>query len=133
MPSPKNGKKGCAVAPAEPRVAQEADCADPGLTEKLKAEQRLDQNGKYGASEPAPHKAPESDEEKARKKSWIEIELVDKETKPVAGERYKITLPDETLAEGTLDEKGFARVEGIEPGTCRITFPDLEKSSWNRA
>jgi hypothetical protein len=45
--------------------------------------------------------------------------------------KYRITLPDgETVAEGTLDDKGFARVDGIEPGTCKITFPDLDKDAW---
>ena len=74
------------------------------------------------------HKA---DEEK---KSWIEIELVDEEDNPIPGERYKVTLPDgTTVAEGTLDENGFARVEGIDPGTCKITFPTLDKEAWKKA
>jgi hypothetical protein len=41
-------------------------------------------------------------------------------------------LPDgQTLAEGTLDEKGFARVEGVDPGSCKVTFPNLDKSAWS--
>ena len=60
--------------------------------------------------------------------------MVDEENHPVAGLAYRITLPDgETVAEGTLDEKGFARVDGIEPGTCKITFPDLDKDAWEKA
>ena len=58
---------------------------------------------------------------------------MDEDNKPVSGERYIITLPDETAAGGTLDEKGFARVDGIEPGTCKITFPDLDKEAWEPA
>ncbi len=78
------------------------------------------------------HKEPTDEEEK--KKSWIEIELVDEEDNPVPGERYRITLPDgKTLAEGRLDDKGFARVDGIDPGTCQITFPDLDKEAWEPA
>ena len=131
MPSPKSGNAGSAVTPADPKVAQEADQADPGDVEAIKADQLQTQTGKYGSNPLKPLKPPKTDEEKAKKKSWIEIDLVDKKGKPVAGEPYRVTLADgETVAEGTLDEKGHARVEGIEPGTCKVTFPKLEKQAW---
>ncbi len=133
MPSPKSGSAGSAVSPADPAEAQEADVADPGKVEEFKAEQRQTKSGKYGSAQGKPFKPPETKEEKEKKKSWIEIELVDEDNKSVPGENYKIILPDETLAEGTLDEKGFARVDGIEPGTCKITFPDLDKDAWEPA
>ncbi len=45
-----------------------------------------------------------------------------------------ITLPDgSTVATGTTDEKGRARVEGIDPGTCKVTFPELDKDAWKTA
>src|SRR5205807_1326774 len=117
MPSPKSGSAGSAVSPTDPAEAQEADQADPGKVEEIKAEQRQTQTGKYGSVKGKPLKAPETEEEKEKKKSWIEIKLLDEDNEPVPGERYQITLPDgETVAEGTLDEKGFARVEGFEPG-----------------
>jgi type VI secretion system secreted protein VgrG len=65
--------------------------------------------------------------------SWIEIELVDEEDNPVPGERYQITLPDGSVARGTLDENGFARIDGIEPGTCQVTFPDFDQDAWEEA
>jgi hypothetical protein len=37
------------------------------------------------------------------------------------------------VADGTLDEKGFARVEGFEPGQCEITFPELDEEAWKDA
>ena len=80
-----------------------------------------------------PHKPPQTPEEKARKTSWIEIELVDDDGQPVPGERYRIELSDGSTAEGTLDEKGQARVEGIEPGSCKVTFPDLDQDTWEKA
>jgi hypothetical protein len=128
MPSPKSGTAGSAVFPADPAEAKEADKADPGELDKIKAEQRKTQSGKYGSVKLKPYKPDR------KKKSWIEIELVDEEKKPVAGEAYSITLPDgETVAEGTLDDKGFARVDGIDPGTCKVTFPRLDKDVWQKA
>jgi hypothetical protein len=52
----------------------------------------------------------------------------------VPGEPYRVTLPDgTTVADGTLDEKGYARVENIDPGTCKVTFPNRDKSAWKHA
>lgn len=61
---------------------------------------------------------------------WIEIELVDRQGNPVPRERYRIVPPDGRAVEGFLDGEGQARVGGIDPGTCTITFPDLDASSW---
>jgi len=132
MPSPKSGKAGSAVSPSDPAEAQTADVADPGEVEEIKADQRQTKTGKYGSEKVKPHKPPTADEAK-EKKSWIEIEMVDEDDKPVTGMAYRITLPDgETVAEGTLDEKGFARVEGFEPGSCKITFPRLDQDAWEK-
>lgn len=134
MPSAKSGSACTLVTPAAPRAAQDADKAEPGEMSQIKAEQRQTQSGKYGSVSLAAHKPPTTSEDKKNKKSWIEILLVDKKNKPVAGEPYRVTLPDgATVAEGTLDEKGFARVDGIDPGTCKITFPNLEKQAWKPA
>jgi type VI secretion system secreted protein VgrG len=54
-------------------------------------------------------------------------------TPPVPGLKYRVTLPDDTVAAGTLDDKGFARIEGIPAGRCKITFPDLDKEAWEPA
>ncbi len=127
----KSGKAGTPVAPAAPDVAEDADVADPGEVAEIKAEQKQNKAGKYGSEQVKPHKPTE---EEIEEKSWIEIELVDEEDEPVPGEKYKITLPDgETIAEGTLDNNGFARVEGIDKGTCKITFPELDKEAWEKA
>jgi hypothetical protein len=126
--SPKSGKAGSAVTPADPKTPQEADVADPGEVEKIKAEQQEKKKGKYGAESTKPHKATDDDQKK--KTSWIELKMVGEDGKPVTGEAYRVTLPDDTTAEGTLDEKGIARIEAIEPGTCRVTFTNLDKSAW---
>lgn len=66
------------------------------------------------------------------KKHWIEIGLFDEDGNPVPGQAYKISFPDGTVQTGNLDSRGLARVDGIDPGICRVTFPDLVKPMWNR-
>ncbi len=123
----KSGTAGSPVAPIDPAVPHEADVADPGAVEAVKAEQRQAQAGKYGSVKTEVFKAD------AKKKSWIEIELVDAEDRPVSGEKYRITLPDGSTAEGTLDANGFARVEGFDEGSCKVCFVDLDGQCWSPA
>jgi type VI secretion system secreted protein VgrG len=119
------------VPPMAPKAADEADNADPGEMAQIKKEQIETQKGKYGSTPMPPFKPAADDPQK--KPHWIAIKLVDTENKPVPGEQYKITLPDgQTIAEGTLDEKGYARVDGIDPGTCKVTFPNLDASVWQK-
>jgi type VI secretion system secreted protein VgrG len=124
------GMPGMLVSPVAPAAADIADNADPGSLETSYKNQRAAMSPAEQAAADAPSHDPTSEENK-KKKSWIEIELVDEDKKPVPGERYRITLPDgTTIASGTLDAKGRARVDGIDPGTCKITFPDLDKTVW---
>lgn len=150
---PGSGSGGAAVPAAAPTRALEADKADPGEMAEVKAQQRVRQSGKYGKAPVPPFKPPAAAAAAAasafetvpgpeetmpgmpvteKKKSWIEIELVDEQDNPVPGEKYEITLPDGTVASGTLDEKGLARVDGIDPGLCQITFPELHRTTWKR-
>ena len=85
---------------------------------------------------------PGQDEEKAAEKApvapkteltWIEIELVDERGRPVPNERYSIELPDGAVRNGSLDAQGLARLDGIQPGTCKVTFPRLDGREWKRA
>ncbi len=126
-----SGQAGNAVSPIAPTLPDPADEADPGKMAEAKAEQQKAGAGKYGKAKITPFKREEAEEGEEKEKSWIEIELVDEEGNPVPGERYEITLPDgKTVARGTLDENGFARVDGIAPGECKITFPRLDKDAW---
>ncbi len=65
------------------------------------------------------------------RKSWIEIHLEDEDGNHVPNEEYKIVVPDGTEITGTLDENGFARVDGIDPGQCKVSFPRLHHREWH--
>lgn len=62
--------------------------------------------------------------------SWIEIELVDEEDEPVPDVQYRIELVDGSIREGRTSPEGRARITGIDPGTCKVSFPDLDGSAW---
>jgi type VI secretion system secreted protein VgrG len=61
-------------------------------------------------------------------KTWIEIVLLDDDI-PVKGEPYVLTDAEGKKHEGTLDEKGYARVEFIVSGHCKLEFPDIGQVS----
>jgi len=139
----KSGKAGTLVSPTAPKEAQEADVADPGEVAELKLAQRAQGNGKYGTVKIVPFTPPPPGEHGGAaalassavateevKTVWIEIELVGEDDKPIPGQRYAVILPDGKVAEGTLDQHGWARVEGFETGNCKINFPDLDKDAW---
>ncbi|MHC4145603.1 MAG: hypothetical protein ACYSWW_12815 [Planctomycetota bacterium] len=142
---------GKAVSPAAPDKPDDADIADPGKVAEIKAEQQESKSGKYGSQKITPFKPPAEPEAKAvkdsgpagkttkeitqereeeKRTSWIEIELVGEDGESIPGEKYRITLPDGSVTEGTLDEKGFARVEGFEKGTCKVCLPDIDMEAW---
>jgi hypothetical protein len=131
----KSGKLVSAVKPSKPVEAFEADDANPGKVAEVKAKQVEQKKGKYGSTPVPPFKPLEDQtpEEKEENTSWIEIELLDEEDAPVSGEKYEIELPDGTFAKGSLDGDGFARVDGIKPGECKVTFPELDKDAWESA
>ena len=62
--------------------------------------------------------------------TWIEIELVGEDFRGIPNELYKITLPDGKVREGKLDSRGRARLEGMDPGKCKVEFPNLDKDAW---
>ena len=73
----------------------------------------------------------QAQEKPKEKKAWIEIVLVDMEGKPVPNVRYKITPSGgDPPQEGRLNEHGQAGYYQIEPGSCKITFPDLDRDAW---
>lgn len=67
--------------------------------------------------------------------TWLEIELVDDDSppKPVPFRKYRVELPDFSVREGMLDAHGRARITGVDPGTCKVTFPGLDADDWQLA
>jgi hypothetical protein len=61
---------------------------------------------------------------------WIEVQLVGEDGRGVPGQRLRVTLPDGSIREETLDAEGVAGFDGIASGTCTITFPDLDQDAW---
>jgi len=63
-------------------------------------------------------------------KTWIEFQLVDADGNPVPNAPYKVSLPGGAVSNGTLNEKGMVRFDGIDPGQCQITFPEFDAAEW---
>lgn len=79
---------------------------------------------------PIGEEAPRAKEEP---KTWIEIEMIDMADQPVPNLRYVIELPDGSERTGMLDQRGRARVDGIDPGECKVRFPDFDQDAWENA
>jgi type VI secretion system secreted protein VgrG len=128
------------VEPTAPKDSKPAATSEPGQISQADYHARGVASGKADDISPAPHVPPTpsqqaaavaAGDDEAKKKTYIEIKLVDVEGNPVPGEKYKITLGDQTVAEGTLGADGKARVDGIDPGQCKVTFPNLDKTVWS--
>jgi hypothetical protein len=150
--SPKAGTSVSLVAPATPVEARSADSSTAGKVETIsstaaKTSAKATSSTKVGAAtandggassasassasapaSPAPPVDPHKPD--PAKKGWIEIILKDEEGAPQGGTRYRVTLPNGALAEGTLDAKGHARVDGFDSGPCKVTFPELDEKTW---
>jgi type VI secretion system secreted protein VgrG len=138
------GVPGQLVPPMAVAEAEIADNADPGSKAPSYKHQRQQQtpmqalkfnspSHKPNASQSNSSQSGSSAEDNEKKKTWIEIKLVDQDGNPVPGEEYIVKLPDgQTVATGTLDENGFARVDNIDPGNCEVIFPNLDARIWNK-
>ena len=60
--------------------------------------------------------------------NYIEIELLDEDDQPEAGEAYIVLDKDgKRISKGNLDENGFAQIEGIEADEVRVVFPNFDQ------
>lgn len=66
--------------------------------------------------------------------TWIDIEMVGEDDKPIPHLRFEIYRPDGTLlGKGRLDENGCGGFERIEEGDYEVCFPDLDEEAWESA
>lgn len=80
------------------------------------------------------NEAPESAEPvKEVFNDWVEIELHDEgdSSQPIPHVEYVLELADGSKKHGQLNDQGWARVDGIKSGNCKISFPDLDQASWD--
>jgi hypothetical protein len=139
MPSAKDAKILDAVAFVEPKEAQVAITAEPGALEKWKAEaaktaenaiDSVQAKGGGGSGAAGGGGDAAGEEENPKKLTWIGIELVDETSgKPVPYARY-IAKVGSQMFDGTLDQDGKAKIEGIEDGSAEVQFPDIHGDEW---
>lgn len=87
------------------------------------------------APSPAPASVPVAPDppqkvERQKEKTWVEIVLVDMEGNPLPGVKYRIELPGGEIKEGQLNSYGQAAFYELDPGNCKITFPELDQDAW---
>jgi type VI secretion system secreted protein VgrG len=106
------------VPPTAPQDPAEADNAEPGKKVQLEKQSFERKRKKPSKEDP---------------KSWIEVKLVDEENNPVPGQGYEVVEGDGTVHSGSLDENGKAHVKLKNPGSCQVSFPDLDQGAWEEA
>jgi type VI secretion system secreted protein VgrG len=108
---------------AEPAQPDEAATGDPGEDYTYELERK-----QY---DPLDDALTHDEEDESDERHWIGIRLYDDNGLPLAGERYLVVLPDgSTVAKGRTNRDGEAEVRGIDPGSCEVTFPDLDGMTW---
>jgi type VI secretion system secreted protein VgrG len=118
------------VSPLKAAKALLADTSVPGaMSYKDQIASMTAAAAVVAAGANAPTHDDDSDENK-KKTHWVEITLENPDGTPAAGAAYQIILPDGSVASGSLDEKGLARVDGIDPGQVQITFTEFDKEAW---
>lgn len=106
--------------PDKPAQADEADDAKPGTIIELQKRSAV-------------RKKERKHKEDKDKKSWIKLKMVDEAGRPVPGVRYKVKLPNGRYRSGSLNKDGKAHIKGFDPGSCEVTFPDLDREAWEEA
>jgi hypothetical protein len=61
---------------------------------------------------------------------WIEIKLEYDDGTPFDG-NCEVELPDGRRTHGAPDKDGIVRIDGIPPGACKLSLPDMDASAWN--
>ena len=78
------------------------------------------------APPPPPSRAP------IAKQSWIELQIEFEDGTPFPG-NVVVEVPGGVRSEGPPDDKGNIRLDRINPGSSKVSFPDLDASAWDTA
>ncbi|WP_311971593.1 type VI secretion system tip protein TssI/VgrG [Pseudomonas baltica] len=54
--------------------------------------------------------------------TWLELNLHDRKLLPVGNAPYRVEFSDGSIKAGTLDADGFARIEGVPPGSVKVHY-----------
>jgi len=73
---------------------------------------------------PAPPSTPSQAKTEIQPTDWIQVEVVYDDGTPYEGNCH-VQLPDGRDTEGPLDGAGTIRIDGLDPGSCKVSFPDL--------
>jgi len=60
--------------------------------------------------------------------TWLELNLHHDNLEPVPHAPYRVEFSDGSVRQGTLDEKGFARLEDVPPGPSKIYYGEDPRS-----
>jgi len=110
------------MSPGQAEDASGADSTDPGHDTRYTATREAPEIGEMGP-EIAHHEFAGT---------YVEFQLVDAAERPVADEQFRVTLPDESIQEGTTDAEGLCRFEGLDVGLAFIQLPNRPDSSWRK-
>ena len=47
-------------------------------------------------------------------------------------ESYEVVTSDGKTITGVLDGSGKARIQGVKPGTCKVSYPNLSADAWKK-
>jgi len=133
--TPKDGTPCVKKAPETVTDAQEAHTSDPVEVSEYKATARQREALKNkNVKVTTPKESTPDDEKKPDERHWIEVELVDHESKLVADEPFQIEYQDGQIIQGRTGPDGKARVEGLpSPGEAKISFPRIDSDEYKEA
>lgn len=62
--------------------------------------------------------------------TWIEVQLVDEDERPLAGLECEVEHPDGSTHRGKTDRDGILRYDGIPRGVCKVRLPSEATTLW---
>lgn len=63
---------------------------------------------------------------------WIEVKVCYEDGAPFTG-NVIVELPDGRKTEGAPNEAGLIRIDSIDPGSCKVSIPELDAAAWRQA